>query len=247
MRRAGKVLLPLAFWGAVWALLALRVGQELLLPAPTAVLTRLWALAGTGDFWRAAGVTLLRVFSGAAAGVTAGAAIAALSARFTVADWLCTPLVKVIRATPVASFIILIWLWSPTRLVPAAVAGLMALPVAWSAVRQGIEGVDGKLRELCAAYRFGAGKTLRVLYLPAVWPSFAAGSRTALGLAWKAGVAAEVLCLPKWAIGTQVYYAKLYLETTDLFAWTALVIALSFLVERGVGALLERGGGRGGA
>ena len=66
-----------------------------------------------------------------------------------------------------------------------------------------------------------------------------------LGLAWKAGVAAEVLCLPKNAIGAQVYYAKIYLETPSLFAWTLAVIALSFLLEWAVGLLLRRleGGG----
>ncbi|MFQ8759416.1 MAG: ABC transporter permease [Intestinimonas sp.] len=86
---------------------------------------------------------------------------------------------------------------------------------------------------------------LRRVYVPSVLPYFASGCRTALGLAWKAGVAAEVLCLPKNAIGAQVYYAKIYLETPSLFAWTLAVIALSFLLEWAVGLLLRRleGGG----
>lgn len=244
-RKAAKIALPLLFWGAVWTVLALRVGQSLLLPHPLEVIERLWALGGTADFWRAAGYTLLRVFSGAAIGVLTGSVIAALSARFRLLDWLFTPVVKVVRATPVASFIILIWLWAPTGWVPAVVSALMSLPVVWGAVGQGIRDTDPQLLELAAAYRFTPGKTLRLIYLPSVRPSFAAGCRTALGLSWKAGVAAEALCLPRRAIGSQVYYSKLYLETPDLFAWTAVVIVLSFLVERGLGALLERGHGRG--
>ena len=99
--------------------------------------------------------------------------------------------------------------------------------------------------ELARAYRFGRWRTLRRVYVPSVLPYFASGCRTALGLAWKAGVAAEVLCLPKNAIGAQVYYAKIYLETPSLFAWTLAVIALSFLLEWAVGLLLRRleGGG----
>lgn len=54
---------------------------------------------------------------------------------------------------------------------------------------------------------------------------------TSLGLAWKAGIAAEVLCTPKGAIGTQLYNAKIYIETTDLFAWTFVVVILSLLLE----------------
>ena len=57
-------------------------------------------------------------------------------------------------------------------------------------------------------------------------------------------MAAEVLCLPKAAIGTQVYYSKIYLETPSLFAWTAVVIVLSMLLERIVRRLLGVKGGR---
>ena len=49
-RKLADALLTLLFWAAVWLLLARIVGQELLLPAPGAVLKRLAALAGTADF-----------------------------------------------------------------------------------------------------------------------------------------------------------------------------------------------------
>lgn len=84
----------------------------------------------------------------------------------------------------------------------------------------------------------GAKKTLRYVYLPFVRPHFVAGVNSAIGLAWKSGVAAEVLCVPKAAIGTQVYYSKIYLETPSLFAWTAVVILLSMALEKAVHKLL---------
>ena len=71
-------------------------------------------------------------------------------------------------------------------------------------------------------------------------PALKAACLTALGLAWKSGIAAEVLSQPKKAIGTNIYYSKVYLETPELFAWTASVIALSFLLETVVKRLLAR-------
>ena len=53
-------------------------------------------------------------------------------------------------------------------------------------------------------------------------------------------MAAEVLCQPKLAIGTQLYYGKIYLETDRLFAWTAVVIVLSVLLERLLRRLLRQ-------
>ena len=70
------------------------------------------------------------------------------------------------------------------------------------------------------------------IYIPSVLPYMMAACRTALGLSWKAGVAAEVIGVTKNSIGRQLYYSKIYLETADLFAWTAVVIFLSLLLEK---------------
>ena len=244
-----RVLLPLVVWLGLWQLLAMGVGLELLLPGPVRVVERLFARGATALFWRSAFATLGRIFLGGAVGVVIGAAVAALSARWAVCDWLLTPFMKVVRATPVASFIVLIWLWSAATWVPVIIAALMAAPVAWGTTAQGIRDTDPALLEMAWAYRFSKGKTARLIYIPSTLPAFLAGCRTALGLAWKAGVAAEVLCRPRWALGTQVYNAKLALETADLFAWTALVILLSFAVEKalwGLWRLLSKRGRRGG-
>ena len=66
------------------------------------------------------------------------------------------------------------------------------------------------------------------------------GGATGLGLAWKAGVAAEVLCRPAWAVGTQIVQARDYLETPSLFAWTLVVLLLSLALEKLLSALLNR-------
>ena len=246
-----RAVIPLAFWLGVWQLAAflvdLRTGGHgaLLLPAPMVVAGRLQVLAVQPAFWKAAVVTLGRIFAGFAAGAAAGAVTAAATSALKGADWVLTPAVKVIRAIPVASFIVLVLLWAPSSgWVPAIVSGLMVLPVLWGNVSKGVAQTDPLLLEAARAYRFGRGKTFRLVYLPSVRPYFVSGCATGLGLAWKAGVAAEVLCQPKLAIGTQLYRAKITLETPDLFAWTAVVIVLSFVLECALGILFRRRGGR---
>ena len=243
MRRIGRVLLPVLFWLGVWQLTAAAVGQELLLPGPAAVGRRLLELAAGAVFWQTALASLLRIFGGLLLGVALGALLAGLTAWVPLLDWVLTPAVKVVRATPVASFILLVYLWVERGRVPGLISALMVLPVVWGHVTLGIAETDPQLLELARAYGFGRGRTLRRIYIPSVLPYFASGCRTALGLAWKAGVAAEVLCQPQNAIGTQIYNTKYYLETPSLFAWTLVVIALSFLLEWAVGGLLRRAEG----
>ena len=232
-------MLPLAFWLGVWAAVARAVGSELLLPGPAAVWGALVRLLPTAGFWKSVGASLLRVLAGLAGGTAAGVLLGALTAASAWADVLLSPAVRVVRSTPVVSFILLILLWVSRRLVPGVVAGLMVLPVIWEAVRQGAAGADPLLLELARAYRFSRLKTVRLIYLPSLRPYFLSSATTGLGLAWKSGVAAEVLCLPRPAIGTQIYNAKLYLEIPDLFAWTAVVVALSLALENLFRVLLK--------
>ena len=245
-----RAVIPLAFWLGVWQLAAFLVDIRtnghgaLLLPYPLLVAQRLWTLAGQGAFWQSAAVTLGRIFGGFAVGAVVGALVAAATSALRAADWVLTPAVKVIRAIPVASFIVLVLLWAPSSgWVPAIVSGLRVLPVLWGNVSKGVAQTDPLLLEAARAYRFGRGKTFRLVYLPSVRPYFVSGCATGLGLAWKAGVAAEVLCQPKLAIGTQLYRAKITLETPDLFAWTEVVIVLSFVLECALGILFRRLGG----
>ncbi|MCC8357776.1 MAG: ABC transporter permease subunit [Oscillospiraceae bacterium] len=232
VKRLGRGVLVLAFWLGLWALLARLVDTALLLPGPWAVATRLAELAVTLDFWRATAVSLLRVLLGAVLGVVTGVLLAALTSRFRLLRALLSPLLTIVRATPVASIILLALIWLGRDILPCFIVWLMVLPVVWANVSAGIEAVDGHLLELAAVYRFSWGRTLRRIYVPSVMPYFLSALRTGMGLAWKAGVAAEVLTVPAKSIGRYLYESKLYLETTDLFAWTAVVVLCSLVIEK---------------
>ena len=252
--KAGKklifALLPPAFWLGVWQFAAWLVdrsvegrGNELLLPYPSSVLRSLLRLGVTGAFWETVAASLGRILAGMAAGVLVGTLLAVLTCSSRWLDRLLSPGIRVIRATPVASFILLVVLWTGRNAVPAIIAALMVLPVVWGNLTKGIQSTDPKLLELARAYRFSPFKTARLIYLPALRPYFSAALTTGMGLAWKSGAAAEVLCTPKWAIGTQIYNSKLYLEIPDLFAWTVVVVILSLLLEHLLGLAMARWNG----
>lgn len=228
------------FWIGVWAFLAWRVGTEFFLPAPSAVVRSLWALLPTVGFWRTVGLSLLRILCGYLPGVLLGALGGILTAKLPVADALFSPALTVIRATPVASFILLVLAFFGRERVPSLIVFLMVLPIVWANTAEGVCTVDRSLAEVCRVYGMSRGRKWKILILPHVMPYFSAGALTALGLGWKAGIAAEVLSTPKWSVGKQMYDAKVYMETADLFAWTVVVILLSLALEKGLKFLLKR-------
>ena len=89
-------------------------------------------------------------------------------------------------------------------------------------------------------FRLSRTALFRQIYVPSLAPYLSAACATGLGLAWKAGVAAEVLANTRLSLGGKIYAAKIYLETPDLFAWTAVVIAMSVALEKLVSLALRR-------
>ena len=230
-----KILTQLAvalFWLLVWEVLARLVGEVLLLPSPRMVAQALGRLAVTAAFWQTVGSSLLRIALGYGAAVILGALLAVLTSRFSLLRAVFSPLLHLMRTVPVASFIILAYLWIRLQLLPGFIAGLMVLPLVWQNVSSGIEQTDRRLLEMAQVYRLGRMGALRHIWMPSVEPYFRAACVTGLGFAWKSGIAAEVICSPRMAIGTELKTAKVDLETPEVFAWTVMVVLLSVLLER---------------
>lgn len=229
-----------AFWLGAWLIAARAVDLELLLPSPIRVLQRLGELVITADFWRSTLASFGRVALGALSALVIGSLMAVGSTLCAPLRRLMMPLLAIIKATPVASFILLALVWLERDILPAFMAALIVLPVVWGNLDAGIAAIDPAWHELARVYHLPLFRRFRRIYLPAVMPHFVSACRASLGMAWKAGIAAEVLCIPPVSIGRYLYETKLYLETTDLFAWTLTVILLSVGIEYVFMALLNR-------
>ena len=227
-----RPVLALIFWIGVWWAVSAIVDREVLIPSPPVVAVRLFGLLGEADFHISVILSILRITAGFAAAVLLGTCTGILCAGVKTADLLISPLMSVIRATPVASFIILALIMIDKEMIPVFISALMVLPVIHGNVREGILSADPQLLEMAQIFRFTKAQKLKKIYLPAVAPYLTAGVKTSVGLAWKAGVASEVLCFARYSIGNKLYQAKVYLETSEMFAWTVTVIILSMIIEK---------------
>lgn len=227
------------FWLGIWQIISLVVAQELLVPAPSVVAVTLWHLMGTAAFWKTTGLSLLRITAGFLVSVIAGSVIAVLTTRYRLADTLLTPVLRIVRAAPIASFIILALVWVKTESLPSFISFFMVVPVIWANVEKGIRQTDAGLLELAQVYRFNRLKTLMHIRIPSIMPYFLAACTTGIGFAWKSGIAAEVICRPEFSIGRQMQEAKNYLETPEVIAWTITVVVLSMLLENGLVAAVR--------
>ena len=231
--RLWAVLVWLLVWQGAGMLLArLWPHGHLLLATPLTALTRLADLALSVAFWRAVAVSAAHIIGGFLLSCAFGVLLAALAARFRGVRELLSPVVAAIKAVPVVSFIILALVWLDSGQLSLFIAALMVFPPVYLNVLSGIAGADRQLLEMARVFRVPFGRRLRGIYLPAVLPYFRTAVSLALGLCWKAGIAAEVIGLPGGTMGEALYQAKVYYETGDLFAWTAVIVAVSLVFEK---------------
>lgn len=227
-------------WILIWQLLSMYVGKQLLVPGPWLVFLRLLTYFGSAKFWEITLITILRIAIGFSLGTVAGVILAVLTARFKALDTFLKPAQTIIRATPIASFIILALVWIKGGNIPSFISFLMVMPIVWVNVYEGIRETDPKLLQMAQVYNLSRFEKIKYIYIHSVLPFFATAATMSMGLAWKAGIAAEVLALPELAIGRAIYDSKIYLETVDLFSWSVVVILMSIILEKAIAIILNK-------
>lgn len=243
MKRLNRVLkkaLIMLLYLAVWQIMAMARGNEFLLPSPVSTFKSLFFLMGERSFYLSVGLSLARVAGGFALGAIAGTLLGLFTGFSGAARELLDPLKGLMKATPVASFIILVLLWFSNGVAPLFAIFVMVTPLIWASVDAGVRATDKDLIETAKLFKLSRLNTLLHIYLPSLLPQYLASCTTALGFAWKAGVAAEVLAHPRFSIGQGLYASKINIETPELFAWTLVTILLSMLFEKVVASLLGR-------
>ena len=228
-----KALIALIFWIAVWEITSVLIGEDLkmFLPSPFAVIKRWFEIVLEPVYLKATAFTLLRIISGFVLGGVIGILLGLLTNLSKLAYILLSPALKIIRAVPVVSFIILAFLFMSTDALPLFISFLMVVPLVWQASHDGIESADKQLCEMGKVFGFSKIKVLFKIRLPIV---------SGLGYAWKSGVAAEVICTPTLSLGHEIFKGKFNLDYESVYAVTLTVVFLSLIIEILFKTLSER-------
>lgn len=216
----------------LWAILAQLVNNELYLPGPLSTLRALAKILAEKDSYIYLAFSFFRVALGLLLALVLGSLLGLLTGFSQLARLLLSPLESLLRSVPVVSFIMLALLWLGSGGVPIFIAFLMSLPIFWSAVEASVREADPRLLEMMEVFSLSFSKRLRAFYLPWAGRYLELALKQSIGLAWKAGVAAEVLSYSPLSIGRKIQESKVFLETADLFSWTLLLLILSFTLER---------------
>ncbi len=222
----------IVFWLLVWQLLDLAMDNRLVLAGPVRVAQAMAGQVVKPDFWVICGASLLRIAAGFLLSFFAGILLSLASYRVRIVCDFVEPVVSLLRTIPVVSIIIMLLIWAGNQALTVYLSFLIVLPLIYTNMLAGLQNVDPQMLEMARVYRLSPWRTLAYVYRPAFMPFLSSGSKLALGMSWKSGIMAEVLATPKPSIGKEMAQARTYLNTPDLFAWTVMVMIMSWAFEK---------------
>ena len=228
--KALKVLFSSIVIIATWELIALIVNDSFFMPDVIETFKSLVNILSSGSFFKVISTAFYRVFSGLLIGIISGVVLATLCFKFDILNTILSPIVSIMKATPVACIIVLLWIRLNYTEIAIFVVMLMVLPIVWQNVFDGYKAIDTSLVEVAEIFELSYIKKLKVLIIPSILSYLLPAIITSVGLAWKAEIAAEIMTNSN--IGKLIYNFKtVSYDTASIFAWTVIIVVLSIIFE----------------
>lgn len=227
------------FWLAVWEVADRVIQNRIVLSGPLHIVQALAEQVVQPDFLLICGTSFLRIAAGFLLSFGVGFLLAVLAYRFRMVRMFLEPLITALKIVPMISFVIMLLIWVGNQALTIYLSFLIVLPLIYTNTFAGLSSVDPNMLEMARVFGLSPWKKFLYIYRPAFMPYVISGCRVSLGMSWKSGIMAEVVGTPKPSIGREMFAAKQYLKTADLFAWTVVVIILSILFEKIFLALIK--------
>ena len=178
---------------AIWELIAFIVNDNFFMPDVIDTFNSLLTIIASGDFFKVLFTAFYRVISGLLLGIILGVFLATLCYKFDIFNTLLAPVISIMKATPVACIIVLLWIRLNYTEIAVFVVVLMVLPIVWQNVFDGYKSIDPSLVEVTRIFELTPLQKLKALILPSMLSYLLPAIITSVGLAWKAEIAAEIM------------------------------------------------------
>lgn len=227
-----KKVLIILFWLLIWQIIAWIIDNKIILVGPIEVVKRLAEDIQTIVYYKTVGESVLRIMGGLLCGLVLAVVSGVVSWKKKWIEAVLLPLIQFLKAAPITCFVVLLLIWAGAENLAFFIALLVSFPPVYFNFLEGLKQLDEKQIEVAKVYRMPLKNRLRYIYLPGVKPYFSGAFTIAIGMAFKAGIAAEIIGTPDYSMGERIYMSKIYLDTAGVLSWMVTVIFVSYICEK---------------
>lgn len=225
------VILSVVFLIAVWQTAAILINNPVLFPTVGELLIQITGLFKDLSFYSALFATIYRGLTGFACALFLAITLSAISANSLFWKRFFQPIIVIIRSVPVISVVLMALIWFSPEQLPVFIALLTMFPILYQSATTGFEQVDKRLVEMATLFGKSKIRIFLTIYIPSAKNQIFGGISTATGFGWRAIIIGEVLSQPLHGIGTGMKMAQVYLNISELFAWTIVAVLVSYLFD----------------
>jgi ABC-type nitrate/sulfonate/bicarbonate transport system permease component len=202
-----------------------------IVPPPSLVAQRLWAILAKGEALGPLADTLLLLAAAYFAACALAIAVGLLMGRFAFVHGLLEPLVEFLRPLPkpalLPPLILFLGLGAPMKL---TIVGLgVFFPVLINTV-QGVRGTEPVLLDVARTFGHRPARQLLFVVLPAALPMILAGMRVSLGLGLILVVVAEMLA-GTGGVGYLILDMQRSFRVPEMYAWIVILAVLGWALN----------------
>lgn len=220
------------FWLIIWEIISCIISSKLILPSPIDVFFKLLELLTKKIFYLSIFNSFFKAFLGFFIGSFLGIIFAIFSKKYIIIYNLFLPIINTIKVIPVASFILIALFWIKSENLPILISTLMAIPIFYFNIFEGLKNINKKTLEMAKIYNISKLNIFKYIYVPYLSPILISSIILGFSMCFKASIASEVIALANNTIGGNLQNAKVLLESSEVFAWTIIIILISIFFEK---------------
>ncbi|MBS4068541.1 MAG: ABC transporter permease [Sulfurimonas sp.] len=226
-------------WGAVASILLFiaiwdmgnQIYGDLVLPSPLETFKTLNLMLHDDNVINEIKITLYRSSIGFSISLLFGTALGLLAGFFATASMMSRPIVTILVGMPPIAWIVLAMIWfgmgDETVIFTVIVA---SFPIIFVGALQGTRTLDGDLKEMAQSFNFPWHMKFLDVYFPHIFSYVFPAWVSALGMAWKIVIMAELLATSD-GIGATLATARSQLDTPTALSIVVIMIGSLMFIE----------------
>lgn len=224
-------ILSCIFFIGLWQLIAIIINNDIFIPKIQQVAEAISIIFKDENSFKSIFSSFYRTILSYILALIFSMILGVLGVVYPFFKYLMEPINSFGKTIPIMVLVVLSLVWFDKDKTPFVVGFAISFPILYEGVRNGLMQIDKKIIDMTKIYEVSLKDKILKIYLPVMKFHFISIFVSTFSLTFKAVIAGEVHGQPKFGMGSQIQLEKVNFNTSGIFAWIVIIVALSLILE----------------
>lgn len=215
----------------VWEVVSVASNNAITFPSIGVILKSLGEIITIKNSYLVFLYTILRLLISILASILIASFLAYFARRSNVFKKIITPIITIIKTTPVVSFIIILIVLIGHDKSSIIVSFLITLPILYEGFYNAYNSINSDIKDEIKLLSNTNFYVIKNIFIPIMMPHIITSLLQSVSLGIKSLVMAELITQPKYSIGRELLQYRNSLDMGGIMAWTIILIVVMIAFE----------------